>query len=221
MASLDELLAISDVVSLHVPQTPNSQNMIGAREIALMKPGAFLINNARGEIVDLEALAAALRNSDLGGAAVDVFPVEPSSSGERFKTPLQGLDNVILTPHIGGSTCEAQDRIGAELSRKLVDFYEAGSTMGAVNFPQIQPLQGPTGTRFMQVQKNLPGELGRLNAIFEKHEINIAAQHYQNDNEIGYVVLEADHHIADARALLKQIQDMPNTIRTRILHQVA
>ncbi len=221
MVSLDELLAVSDVVSLHVPQTDNSQNMIGAREIALMKPGAFLVNNARGEIVDLDALAAALRNSHLGGAAVDVFPVEPSSSGARFKSPMQGLDNVILTPHIGGSTCEAQDRIGEELSRKLVEFYSGGSTMGAVNFPQIQLLQRPAGTRIIQVQKNLPGELGRLNAIFDKHGVNITSQHFQNDNEIGYVVLEADRHLPDAQVLLKQIQALPNTIRTRLLQEAA
>ncbi|MDP6342594.1 MAG: phosphoglycerate dehydrogenase [Alphaproteobacteria bacterium] len=217
MAGLDELLAISNVVSLHVPQTPETRNMIGAREIALMKPGAFLINNARGNVVDLDALAAALRDSNLGGAAIDVFPVEPSSGGERFLSPLQGLDNVILTPHIGGSTCEAQDRIGEEVSRKLVEYSDVGSTVGAVNFPQVQLSSGAAGTRFIQVQRNLPGELGRLNAIFAEHEVNIASQHYQTDNDIGYAVMEADARVNDAGALLRQIQKLPSTIRTRMV----
>ena len=163
--TLARLLELSDVVTLHVPETPATQGMIGAAEIAQMKPGSFLINNARGTIVDLPALAAALKCRHLGGAAVDVFPVEPSSNTDRFVSPLQGLDNVILTPHVGGSTEEAQERIGSEVARKFVEYSDVGSTTGAVNFPQVQLSPRPAGTRFIQVQRNLPGELGRLNAI--------------------------------------------------------
>ncbi len=164
--TLHDLLAQSDVVSLHVPETDATANMIGAAEIRAMKAGAFLINNARGTVVDLEALAAALRDGHLKGAAVDVFPVEPGSNAESFVSPLQGLENVILTPHIGGSTEEAQERIGSEVARKLVDYSDIGSTVGAVNFPQVQLPARPTGTRFIHVQRNLPGMLGRLNDVF-------------------------------------------------------
>src|SRR5579859_616061 len=135
---LDELLAQSDVVSLHVPETPETHNMIGEKQLRLMRPGSLLINNSRGTVVDLDALAAALRDGHLAGAALDVFPVEPSSNSERFDSPVQGLNNVILTPHIGGSTEEAQERIGREVARKLLDYCINGSTMGAVNFPEVQ-----------------------------------------------------------------------------------
>ena len=146
-----------------------------------MKPGAYFINNSRGTVVDLDALAEALREGRLRGAAVDVFPVEPRSNAERFVSPLQGLENVILTPHIGGSTEEAQERIGAEVARKLVDYSDAGSTMGAVNFPQVQLPPRPAGTRFIQVQRNVPGMLGRLNEVLARHAVNIAAQYYETD----------------------------------------
>ena len=146
---LAALLAESDVVSLHVPETPATHGMIGQAEIRAMKKGAFLINNSRGTVVDLEALAAALRDNHLRGAAVDVFPVEPTSAGEAFRSPLQGLENVILTPHIGGSTEEAQERIGTEVARKLVEYSDTGSTVGAVNFPQVLLTPRPDGTRYM------------------------------------------------------------------------
>ncbi len=181
-ASLRELLAQSDVVSLHVPETPATAGMIGVAEIAAMKPGAYLINNSRGTVVDLDALAAALREGRLRGAAIDVFPVEPSSNAEQFHSPLQGLDNVILTPHVGGSTEEAQERIGVEVARKLVEYSDGGSTMGAVNFPQVQLPIRPHGTRFIQVQRNLPGMLGKLNDLFARHAVNIAAQYYETDS---------------------------------------
>jgi D-3-phosphoglycerate dehydrogenase len=219
--ALDDLLAAADVVSLHVPETPATQGMIGEREIARMKPGAFLINNARGTVVDLEALAAALRGKRLGGAAIDVFPVEPSSNAERFVSPLQGLDNVILTPHVGGSTEEAQERIGAEVARKLVEYSDVGSTTGAVNFPQVQLSPRPAGTRFIQVQRNLPGELGRLNDVFARHKVNIAAQHYETSGELGYVVLDADGPVAEAEAIVKEIRALPGTVRARMLYRKA
>jgi D-3-phosphoglycerate dehydrogenase / 2-oxoglutarate reductase len=217
--SLDELLAKADIVTLHVPETPATQGMIGAREIAQMKKGAIFINNARGSVVDLEALAAALKSNALSGAAVDVFPVEPSSNAEKFESPLQGLDNVILTPHVGGSTEEAQERIGAEVARKFVEYSDVGSTTGAVNFPQVQLPPRPAGTRFIQVQRNLPGELGHLNEVFAQHKVNIAAQHYQTDGELGYVVLDADGQVPDAEAIVREIRGLSGTIRARMLYR--
>ena len=217
--SLDDLLARSDIVTLHVPETPATHGMIGAKELAGMKDGAFLINNSRGTVVDLDALAEALRSGKLGGAAIDVFPAEPSSNAERFVSPLQGLENVILTPHVGGSTEEAQERIGEEVTRKLIEYSDVGSTMGAVNFPQVQLSPRPGGTRFIQVQRNLPGELGKLNEVFARHDVNIAAQHYQTDGEIGYVVLDTDDARSDAEDILRDIRGLSGTIRARVLNQ--
>ncbi len=217
--SLGALLAGSDVVSLHVPETSATHGMIGAAQIALMKPGAYLINNSRGTVVDLEALAAALKSGHLAGAAVDVFPKEPASNNDRFVSPLQGLANVILTPHIGGSTEEAQERIGAEVARKLVDYSDVGSTVGAVNFPQVQLPARPTGTRFIHVQRNVPGMLRRLNDVFASRDLNIAAQNYQTDGEIGYVVMEADPVGEVAREILEEIRGLDGTIRARLLYE--
>ncbi|MEQ1614522.1 MAG: phosphoglycerate dehydrogenase [Hyphomicrobiaceae bacterium] len=219
--TLAELLARADVVSLHVPETPATQGMIGASQFAAMKGGAYLINNSRGTVVDLDALAAAITSGHLAGAAIDVFPVEPSSNKEAFASPLQGLDNVILTPHVGGSTEEAQERIGAEVARKFVEYSDVGSTTGAVNFPQVQLSPRPAGTRFIQVQRNLPGELGRLNRIFAEHKVNIAAQSYQTDGDLGYVVLDAEGAVADAGDILGRIRELDGTIRARILHRRA
>jgi D-3-phosphoglycerate dehydrogenase len=217
--SLLDLLRASDVVSLHVPETPLTSRMIGAPEIAAMKPGAYLINNSRGTVVDLDALAQALKDGHLRGAAVDVFPKEPSSNVERFTTPLQGLDNVILTPHIGGSTEEAQERIGTEVARKLLECSDVGSTVGAVNFPQVALPPRASGTRIIQVQHNLPGMLSRLNDVFARRKINIAAQYYQTDGEIGYVVLEADAIGRDGAAILDEIRLLEGTIRARLLYE--
>ncbi|MEP9352678.1 phosphoglycerate dehydrogenase [Xanthobacter sp. KR7-65] len=216
---LYDLLAQSDVVSLHVPETPATHGMIGRVEIAAMKPGAYLINNSRGTVVDLDALADALKEKRLRGAAVDVFPVEPSANGERFVSPLQGLANVILTPHIGGSTEEAQERIGAEVARKLIDYSDTGSTMGAVNFPQVQLPERPLGTRFIQVQRNLPGMLGRLNEVLARHAVNIAAQYYDTHADVGYVVLDADASAADSQKVLADIRALEGTIRARLLYE--
>ncbi len=219
VASLSELLARADVVSLHVPETSATHNMIGAAEIQGMKRGACLINNARGTVVDLDALAVALREGHLAGAAVDVFPVEPASNAERFVTPLQGLPNVILTPHVGGSTEEAQERIGAEVAKKLVDYSDSGSTVGAVNFPQVQLPARTVGTRYIHVQRNLPGMLRRLNDVFATRGINIAGQFYQTDGEVGYVVVEADTQGADAETILEEIRGIEGTIRARLLYE--
>ncbi|MDB5405627.1 MAG: D-isomer specific 2-hydroxyacid dehydrogenase NAD-binding [Rhodospirillales bacterium] len=217
VGSLAELLGVSDVVSLHVPENPSTTGMIAAAELAAMKPGAYLINNSRGTVVDLDALAAALRSGHLRGAAVDVFPVEPASKVDRFTSPLQGIDNVILTPHVGGSTEEAQERIGAEVARKLVDYGDFGATLGAVNFPQVQLPVRSTGTRYLHVQRNVPGMLGRLNEAFARHGINIAAQHYQTDGEIGCVILETDEKGNDPAAILAEIGRLEGTVRARLL----
>ncbi len=220
VATLQELLASSDVVSLHVPETAATHGMIGEAEIRAMKKGAYLINNSRGTVVDLDALAAALKDGHLRGTAIDVFPVEPASNADAFVTPLQGIENVILTPHIGGSTEEAQERIGAEVARKLIDYSDVGSTVGAVNFPQVQLPTRPTGTRFMQVQRNLPGMLGRLNEVFAKRGINIAAQYYQTDGEVGYVVVEADATgYEQATEIIEEIRALEGTIRARLLYE--
>ena len=217
--TLAELLGSSDVVSLHVPETPATANMIGAREIALMKEGAYLINNSRGTVVDLDAVATALRDGHLAGAAVDVFPVEPASNVDRFVSPLQNLPNVILTPHIGGSTEEAQDRIGGEVARKLIDYSDVGSTLGAVNFPQVQMPARPTGTRFIHVHRNIPGVLGQVNEAVSRHGINILAQYLQTDPEVGYVVLETDVVGGEGEALLADLRAVDGTIRVRVLYE--
>ena len=217
--SLDELLAESDVVSLHVPQTAETDAMFGAREIGAMKPGSFLLNNARGRVVDLDALADALRRGHLLGAAIDVFPDEPGSNNEPFTSPLQNLPNVILTPHIGGSTAEAQERIGVEVARKLIDYSDVGSTLGAVNFPQVQLPLRPRGTRFMHVHRNVPGLLRRVNAVFDEAGINIAGQYLQTEGDVGYVVVEADTADGQAQRLLEQLRNLDGTIRARLLYQ--
>lgn len=216
--TLDELLAVSDVVSLHVPETPATANMIGERELRRMKQGAFLINNSRGTVVDLDALARALGDGWLAGAAVDVFPVEPASNADRFTSPLRGIPNVILTPHIGGSTEEAQDRIGGEVARKLIDYSDVGSTLGAVNFPQVQLPARPTGTRFIHVHRNVPGVLRQVNEAVARHGINILAQYLQTDPEVGYVVLETDVIGGEGEDLLADLRAVEGTIRVRVLY---
>ena len=217
-ASLDELLHWSDIVTMHVPETPATEGMIGATQIARMKPGAVFINNARGTVVDLDALAAALREGRLAGAAVDVFPEEPARNGDVFRSPLQGIENVILTPHIGGSTEEAQARIGQEVAAKLGEYSDTGSTLGAVNFPQVTlPIQA-TGARFMHVHRNVPGILTGINNIFASRGVNIAGQYLQTDGEVGYVVVDAGA-TRDGAAILEEMRALPGTIRARILYE--
>ncbi|WP_428524055.1 phosphoglycerate dehydrogenase [Roseibium sp.] len=218
--SMDALLAESDVVSLHVPDTPGTRDMFGADQIAKMKKGAFLINNARGKVVDIDALAAALISGHLAGAAVDVFPVEPKSNKDEFISPLRGLDNVILTPHVGGSTEEAQARIGEEVSKRLVEYSDVGSTIGAVSFPQVQLPKGTDATRFIQVHHNAPGAMRTLNDLFTRHDLNIHAQYMQSHLDIGYVVLDVDSPVQDPVKILEEIRALPNTIRARLLNRV-
>ncbi|PVB61696.1 phosphoglycerate dehydrogenase [Labrenzia sp. 011] len=218
--SLDALLEASDVVSLHVPDTPATRNMFGAEQIGKMKKGAFLINNARGKVIDIDALAGALKSGHLAGAAIDVFPVEPKSNKDEFVSPLRGLDNVILTPHVGGSTEEAQDRIGEEVSKRLVEYSDVGSTVGAVSFPQVQLSKGTEATRFIQVHHNAPGAMRTLNDLFTRHNLNICAQYLQSHQDIGYVVLDVDTAVEEPVKILEEIRALPNTIRARLLNRV-
>ena len=217
--SLQSLLAQSDIVSLHVPETPATHGMIGEAELRMMKRGAYLINNSRGTVVDLDALSRAIREGHLAGAALDVFPLEPSSNSERFQSPLQGLENVILTPHIGGSTEQAQDRIGREVARKMIDYIVSGSTMGAVNFPQVQLQARPLGARFSHVHRNAPGMLRRLNEVFLQRDINIFAQYLETDKEVGYVVLDADLGGQASAEILDEIRALDGTIRARLIYE--
>jgi D-3-phosphoglycerate dehydrogenase / 2-oxoglutarate reductase len=217
--TLTDLLAQSDVVSLHVPETPATAGMIGAAEIAAMRRGAYLINNSRGTVVDLDALAAGLRSGHLYGAAVDVFPVEPASAGEAFVSPLQGLPNVILTPHIGGSTGEAQERIGSEVAHKLIEYSDAGSTVGAVNFPQVQLPLRPAATRYVHVHHNVPGMLGRVNSVFSGRGLNIAGQYLQTDGNLGYVVVETQSE-QGCDDVLAELRGLDGTIRARLIRQL-
>ena len=218
-ATLDELLGQADVVSLHVPETPQTKNMMGEAQFKAMKKGAYFINNARGTVVDLDALARALKDKHLRGAAVDVFPKEPAGNADKFVSPLQGLENVILTPHIGGSTEEAQERIGAEVARKLIDYSDIGSTAGAVNFPQVQLPPRPTGTRYMHVHRNVPGMMVKLNNIFSNRGMNIASQFLQTDGEVGYVVIEADGTREDCEQVLEEIRALEGTLHARIIYE--
>lgn len=217
-ASLHDLLAASDVVTLHVPETDQTTHLIGAAEIAAMRQGALLVNNSRGKVVDLDALAEALKSGHLLGAAADVFPEEPKRNGERFTTPLQGLPNVILTPHIGGSTEEAQERIGEETARKLSDYSDTGATLGAVNFPEVTLPATARGTRFLHVHRNVPGVLAALNEAFSRYSLNITAQYLQTDPQIGYVVVDAEN-VAEPDALLATLREVPGTIRARLIYE--
>ncbi|TAL95793.1 MAG: phosphoglycerate dehydrogenase, partial [Rhodanobacter sp.] len=184
VASLGELLERSDVVTLHVPETPATQMMIRAEQLAKMHAGAMLINASRGSVVDIDALATALREGRLAGAAVDVFPAEPKGNDDAFVSPLVGMDNVILTPHIGGSTLEAQDNIGIEVASKLVRYSDNGSTLSAVNFPEVALPEHPHSRRLLHIHRNVPGMLSRINELFSTGNLNIDAQFLQTDSEV-------------------------------------
>lgn len=215
IASLDELLAMSDVISMHVPETPETRDMMGAAQFAQMKSGAIFLNASRGTVVDIDALVAVLENGHLAGAAVDVFPVEPATNKDPFVSPLQRFDNVLLTPHIGASTLEAQQNIGSEVANKLIRYSDNGSTLTAVNFPEVSlPVQG-TVSRLLHIHRNQPGVLNRINQAFASEGINIAAQYLQTNATIGYVVVDIESERSEeALAMLK---DIDGTIRARIL----
>lgn len=216
---LDALLEASDVVTLHVPETPQTQNMIGAAQLARMKKGSKLINAARGTVVDIDALAAALESKHLSGAAIDVFPVEPKTEGEEFISPLRGMDNVILTPHVGGSTEEAQQNIGTEVAEKLIKYSNNGSTLTAVNFPEVSLPEHPGKHRLLHTHHNRPGVLSAVNAVFSKQKINITGQYLQTNAQIGYVVIDVETETREASLGVKRaLEKVPGTIRTRILY---
>ena len=215
VTTLNDLLAQSDVVSLHVPETQATQWMIGTPEIAAMKPGAVLINASRGTVVKIEALAEALRQKKLLGAAIDVFPVEPHSNKDLFESPLRGLDNVILTPHIGGSTIEAQENIGIEVAEKLVKYSDNGTSTSSVNFPEVALPAHPGKHRLLHIHHNVPGVLSEINKIFSDNHINIASQYLQTNEAIGYVVIDID--AAHSDMALAKLTEVPGTIRSRIL----
>ncbi|MGN6227868.1 MAG: phosphoglycerate dehydrogenase [Dyella sp.] len=217
-ASLDDLLERSDVVTLHVPETPATQNMIGAAQIARMRTGALLINASRGTVVDIDALASALQREHLAGAAIDVFPAEPKGNDDPFVSPLVGMDNVILTPHIGGSTLEAQDNIGIEVAAKLVRYSDNGSTLSAVNFPEVSLPEHPNSRRLLHIHQNVPGVLSRINELFSAGNINIDAQFLQTDPQVGYVVIDVSADVAQANALKDRLAAIPGTLRTRVLY---
>ena len=219
MHSLNALLEQADVVTLHVPETPQTTMMMGPEQLARMKPGSHLINAARGKVVDIAALAECLHSKHLGGAAIDVFPKEPKGAGDEFESPLRGFDNVILTPHIGGSTEEAQQNIGLEVASKMIKYSNNGTTITAVNFPEVSLPEHPGKHRLMHIHRNQPGVLSAINSVFSTRRMNIAAQYLQTSPTIGYVVIdvEAEDKAAtiEARHLL---DDVAGTIRTRVLY---
>jgi len=216
VGSLEELLAHSDVVTLHVPQTPLTKNLIDGPRLGLMRPGAMLINTSRGVVVDQEALAAAMREGRLSGAAVDVFPQEPRSPDAPLASPLRGLPNVILTPHVAGSTEEAQEKIGAEVAAKLVSYSDSGTTVGAVNFPELTLAAHERSHRVLHIHQNVPGMLERINHAIAQEDINVLAQHLETRKSVGYVVLDVEK--AAPTSLLARLRAIPGTIRARILY---
>ncbi len=214
--SLKELVSKSNIVSLHVPETAQTKNLINKNIIKQFKPGSILINYARGEVVDLDALAKALQEGHLGGAAIDVFPWEPEKNGDKFSTPLQGLSNVILTPHIGGSTEEAQENIGEDVSVKLFNYLEKGITYGSHTVPPISlpPVEG--AHRILHIHKNVPGVLSAINTELSKYNINIVGQYLKTNDEIGYVVLDVDKKLS--KQALDLLREVKETIKVRMLY---
>lgn len=213
---LEDLLEMSDFVSLHVPETPETKEMMGKKQLAKMKKGSFLINASRGTVVEIEALVSALKNDHLRGCAIDVFPKEPASNKEKFKSPLQGLKNVILTPHIGGSTEEAQHAIGMEVAESFRRFLKIGSTAGAVNFPNVEVPIGHGVCRILNVHRNEPGVLGEINGLISEAGANIQAQFLATDEKIGYLVMDLE--TKSAKSLADQIGKLDRSIRTRMMN---
>ena len=214
-ASLEDLLSRSDIVTLHVPELPSTQWMMGEKEFAAMKPGSIFINAARGTVVVIDELAKALKSGKLLGAAVDVFPVEPKSNKDEFISPLRGLDNVILTPHIGGSTMEAQANIGLEVAVKLVRYSDNGTTISAVNFPEVALPEHPGQNRILHVHHNVPGVLSAINQVFAENGINVAGQYLRTHEKLGYVVIDLEP--GSSALALEKLAQVPGTVRCRVL----
>ena len=215
VASLTELLNTADIVTLHVPETAATKWMIGEKEIRAMKKGGILINAARGTVVEIDALAAALKDKHLNGAAIDVFPVEPRSNNDEFVSPLRGIDHCLLTPHIGGSTMEAQANIGLEVAEKLVRYSDNGTSITSVNFPEVALPSHPGKHRLLHIHQNIPGVMSEINQVFASNGINISAQYLQTNEKVGYVVIDVDAAYSDLA--LKKLNDVKGTIRSRVL----
>ena len=216
MDTLNQLLSSADVVSLHVPETQSTINLIGEPELAQMKPESVLINASRGLVVDIDALESALNRKALRGAALDVFPTEPATNSDSFISNLQGFNNVILTPHIGGSTIEAQENIGREVAEKLIMYCHNGSTLSSVNFPEVILPEHPNKHRILHIHKNTPGVLTAINLIFSTNQVNISAQYLQTNSTIGYVVMDVESN--HSNALFQALKKIPDTLQCRILY---
>lgn len=215
LPSLNQLLASSDVVSLHVPETGSTHNMIGAAQLAQMPRGSILINASRGTVVDIEALAASLESGHLGGAGIDVFPEEPRSNDEEFTSPLRRFDNTFLTPHIGGSTVEAQANIGMEVAEKLARYSDNGTTTSSVNFPEVSLPEHAGSHRLLHIHHNVPGIMSAINSVFSENNLNVSAQYLQTNDAIGYVVIDIDAEYSDMA--LAKLAGIEGTIRSRVL----
>lgn len=213
--SLNQLLANADVISLHVPETATTQNMIGANELAQMQAGAILINASRGTVVDIDALANTLAQGKLGGAGIDVFPVEPRSNDDEFISPLRQYDNTFLTPHIGGSTVEAQENIGMEVAEKLAKYSDNGTTISSVNFPEVALPEHAGSHRLLHIHRNVPGIMSAINNVFSETGVNVSAQYLQTTRSVGYVVIDVDAEYSDIA--LEKLAAIDGTIRSRVL----
>lgn len=215
--SLDELLQISDVVTLHVPDIPETQNLLNAEKFAQMKKGSVLINYARGKVVDIDALCENLENGHVIGAALDVFPVEPKGKGEEFVSPLRAFDNTLLSPHIGGSTQEAQKNIGSEVASKLIELSDVGTTQTSVNFPEVALPTGINGHRILHTHQNVPGVMGKMNDIFSEYGVNINAQYLQTKGDLGYVVVDLapENFVPE---IIENLKNIEGTLKVRVLY---
>ncbi len=215
LPSLNQLLASSDVVSLHVPESPSTQNLIGAAQLAQMPAGSVLINASRGTVVDIDALADALQSGALSGAGIDVFPVEPRSNDDEFISSLRRFDNTFLTPHIGGSTIEAQENIGMEVAEKLARYSDTGTTTSSINFPEVALPEHAGCHRLLHIHRNVPGVLSAINSVFSENRINVSAQFLQTNDKVGYVVIDINAEYSDMA--LKKLAAIDGTIRSRVL----
>ena len=214
--SIKEIVSSSDIISLHVPETSQTKNLINKTVIKQFKAGSILVNYARGEVVDLDALAQAIKDKHIAGAAIDVFPVEPEKNGDAFSTPLQGLSNVLLTPHIGGSTEEAQENIGEDVSIKLYQYLERGVSNGSHTIPSISLPPVDNAHRILHIHNNVPGVLSAINTVMSKNKINIVGQYLKTNEEIGYVVLDVDSKLS--KKAIDLLRDVKHTIRVRMLY---
>jgi D-3-phosphoglycerate dehydrogenase len=215
VGTMQELLNIADVVSLHVPETPATRYMFKAEQFAQMKPGSILMNASRGTVVDIDALADALSSGKLLGAAVDVFPIEPKSNDEEFVSPLREFDNCILTPHVGGSTIEAQENIGREVAEKLAMYSDNGTSVSSVNFPEVALPSHPNQHRLLHIHENVPGVMSEINQVFSENGINVCGQYLQTKEDIGYVVVDVDKEYGELA--LEKLRQVKGTIRCRVL----